>query len=310
MLIGKLPIDELARRLCGSGIYLDSGAITTHLRLDNARLVEDFADIYCHYFIDDSPRIADGRVRLVPTAPWRRIIRPQVQAYLDGWPPFEPHPTRLAFPLMESTLNWCVAMSDTRHLILHAAVVERNDIAVVIPGPSGSGKSTLCAALILRGWRLLSDEFTIIRPDDGRVMPNPRPISLKNRSIELVAGLSADAHVGRAYEGTFKGTLAYLRPPVDAIERATESARPGLVFSVRHRSEGPLALETMEKAAGFMWLSENAVNYLHILSTGFETLTALVEACPIHKLTYSDLDAAVALIERLHRELSHVGKPA
>ena len=310
MLIGELPRGELARRLCGAGIFLDTGAFTTHLRLHSARLVDEFADLYCHYSIDDLPRITDGHIRVAPSAPWRRFIRPKFQAYLNGSIPFEPHPARLAFPLLESTLNWCAAMSDTPHLILHAAVVERNDVAIVIPGPSGSGKSTLCAALTLRGWRLLSDEFAIIRSDDGRVVPNPRPVSLKNRSIDLVAGLSPDAHVGKSYEGTLKGTIAFLRPPADSVARVMETARPGLVISVRHRPRASLALDSMEKAQGFMWLADNAVNYLHLLQTGFETLAALVDACPIYRLTYSDLDAAIAPIEGLHRDLVHAGKAA
>lgn len=201
-------------------------------------------------------------------------------------------------------------MSDTPHLILHAAVVERNDLAIVIPGPSGSGKSTLSAALTLRGWRLLSDEFTIVRSDDGRVVPNPRPVSLKNRSIDLVAGLSSEAHVGKSYEGTLKGTIAYLRPPADSVARVTETARPGLVISVRHQPRASVTLDSMEKAQGFMWLADNAVNYLHLLQTGFETLAGLVDDCPIYRLIYSDLDAAIARVEDLHSDLSRAGKAA
>lgn len=310
MLIGELSSHELARRLRGTGIYLGTGAITTHVRLDDPRLIEEFAQTYGHYSSGEPQAIADARVRVAPTSPWRRYFRRQIQAYVNDWTPFEPHAARLAFPLMESGLNWCVAMSDTRHLILHAAVVERDGIAVVLPGPSGSGKSTLCAALTLHGWRLLSDEFTIINADDGRVMPNPRPISLKNRSIALVTALSAQARVGPSYPGTAKGTVAYMRPPDESVERAYETARPGLVVSVRHAADGPLGLERMEKAQGFMWLAENAVNYLHTLRTGFETLATLVDACPIHKLSYTDLDGTLELIGQLHGELSRAGEAA
>ena len=70
---------------------------------------------------------------------------------------------------------------------MHAAVFERDSSAVVLPGPSGVGKSTLCAALVARGWRLLSDEVAMIRPQDGLLQPYPRPISLKNESIEMIA---------------------------------------------------------------------------------------------------------------------------
>ena len=55
-------------------------------------------------------------------------------------------------------------------LLVHAAVLERDGRAVVMPGPSGVGKSTLCAALVARGWRLLSDEVAMIRTA-GRSAP-------------------------------------------------------------------------------------------------------------------------------------------
>ena len=70
--------------------------------------------------------------------------------------------------------------------MLHAAVVERNGSALFLPAMPGSGKSTLCAALTYRGWRLFSDEFGLIEPARGAVLPLPRAIPLKNRSIEVI----------------------------------------------------------------------------------------------------------------------------
>jgi predicted ATPase len=46
--------------------------------------------------------------------------------------------------------------------MLHAAVVEKNGKALILPALPGSGKSTLSAALAMNGWRFLSDEFTMI----------------------------------------------------------------------------------------------------------------------------------------------------
>ena len=51
-------------------------------------------------------------------------------------------------------------------LLLHAGV-ERDGLALICP-PSWSGKSTLTAALSLRGWRLLSDEFGAFDPRQAR----------------------------------------------------------------------------------------------------------------------------------------------
>ena len=55
-----------------------------------------------------------------------------------------------------------------QYLIIHAAVVEKNGLAAILPAPPGSGKGTLTAGSVLSGWRLLSDELTLIDRLSGR----------------------------------------------------------------------------------------------------------------------------------------------
>ena len=115
--------------------------------------------------------------------------------------------------MLKLGLNWLVWTSTARYLLVHAAVLERQGQALVLPGPSGVGKSTLCAALVARGWRLLSDEVAMIRPRDGLLQPYPRPISLKNELIDMIARMVPDAHFSRRFDGTIKGTVAFMRAP-------------------------------------------------------------------------------------------------
>ena len=69
------------------------------------------------------------------------------------------------FAMFEWGLNWVVANHAHQFAIVHAAAVEKDGRGFIFPGAPGSGKSTLCAALVSRGWRLLSDEMAMISLD-------------------------------------------------------------------------------------------------------------------------------------------------
>ena len=227
------------------------------------------------------------------------LFRRQIQAYLDGYVRYQAAPARLGLPMLESGLNWLVWTSTARYLLVHAAVLERQGRALVLPGPSGVGKSTLCAALVARGWRLLSDEVAMIRPRDGLLQPYPRPISLKNESIDMIARMVPDAHFSRRFDGTIKGTVAFMRAPPQAIARADVPARPLVVVFPKYAAHAPVEIAPLEKAQSFMRLVDHSSNYLTLLETGFDTLASVVEACAHFTLSYGALDEAVSLIESL-----------
>jgi serine kinase of HPr protein (carbohydrate metabolism regulator) len=58
---------------------------------------------------------------------------------------------------------------------LHASCVAIGDRAVLIEGPSGSGKSDLALRLIDRGALLVSDDYTIVRRKDGKLLAGSPP---------------------------------------------------------------------------------------------------------------------------------------
>ena len=66
------------------------------------------------------------------------------------------------------------------------------------------------------------------------------------------------------------------------------------------RAGAPASVRRMERAEGFRWLTDNAVNYASMLQHGFDTLAAFVERSGLYALTYSDLDEAIATIDELH----------
>ena len=299
MILKDLSSSELSDHLSTAGIALDFGSFRVNLRTDIEELTEALTQLYSGFPVETEPAICDFFVRIGAPSRLRKFIRPKVSAYIDNLDPFAPMPRDLAFPLFESTLNWCVASDIARYLLLHAAVMSRNGRAAIFPAPSGTGKSTLSALLSLAGWRLLSDEFAILTAEDGRLRASPRPISLKNESIDIIAEAGGAGRLSRKYEGTIKGTLAYLRTEGPSLEEMEQACVPALVIFPSFKSGASLKVEPMEKSEAFMRLIDNAVNYLLLGRTAFLTLTSVVERCGIYHLEYGDSDEAIATLEAL-----------
>ena len=141
--------------------------------------------------------------------------------------------------MFEWVLNWCVSSHAHRYLCIHAAVIEKDGHAAILPAPPGSGKSTLCAALVSKGWRLLSDELTLVRLDSGELVPLPRPISLKNASIDIIRRYAPGSVFSPVVDDTVKGSIAHLKAPAASIARAGERARAGLDHLSQIRRPAP-----------------------------------------------------------------------
>ncbi|MDQ3144055.1 MAG: HPr kinase/phosphatase C-terminal domain-containing protein [Pseudomonadota bacterium] len=72
---------------------------------------------------------------------------------------------------------------------IHASTVALDERAVLITGPSGSGKSDLTLRLLDRGFVLVSDDQTIVRKTDDRLVASPPPTiagKLEIRGIGIV----------------------------------------------------------------------------------------------------------------------------
>ena len=309
MLIRDIPRPTLAARLGADGIHLVTGAFTIRLQIEMPSLIDEFAEAYALYPMEDPAAIDDACVRIAAPSLLRRFIRPQAQVWADGEPLFEPVPARRAFTLVESAFNWAIAASDVAPLLMHAAVLEKDGHALILPAPSGSGKSTLCAALALRGWRLFSDEMGVFGLDDGWLHPNPRPVSLKNNAIDLIADFDPGARLTRTFRDTPKGDVAYMHAPADAVLRAQQKARAGLIVAPAFAQGAAASLTPLSRIEGFRCLTDNAVNYASMLQAGFDMITQVAENCPAYSLTYSRLDDALSLIEGAHRDALKTGRP-
>ena len=302
MQLSDNTLTEIQTAMKRDGVRCAIGPFAVHLRSAAPGFARTLALLYEGIPIELDPRshFNDFTVNLNrPTNPYRRYLRPQVTFEADSDTPFEPFPLDHGFPHFEWGLNWLIATRAHQYLMFHSAVLERHGKALILPALPGSGKSTLCAALMLRGWRLLSDEFGLYRPETGLLEPLPRPIPLKNESIAIVRQFSEDAVLGPTYPKTRKGDVAHLRPTASSIAAAGRPAKPAWIVFPQYLAGATELLHPFAKGRAFLKLSGNSFNYRLQGARGFTAVADIIDTCDTWYLEFSDLDKAVALLTEM-----------
>ncbi|WP_431101169.1 HprK-related kinase A [Roseateles noduli] len=289
----------LRARMRDGGVTLRLSPFTVRVRSDIPHLAADVAAMYQDFELAGEEEFVDFHVAVLRSPHWLSRLQGRAEFWFDGQRSFTPLPAAQALAMLEWGINWCIAAHAHQYLLIHAAVLERDGRALLMPAPPGSGKSTLCAALAHRGWRLLSDELGLLDMATGLVHGMARPINLKNASIPLIRSFVPEAHFSASMPNTSKGTVALVRAPQDAIESRLAPARPAWVVLPAWRAEAAAQLLPIERARAFMDLAEQSFNYDVHGQAGFQTLGRLVDACACYRFEYSRLDEAVALFETL-----------
>lgn len=186
---------------------------------------------------------------------------------------------------------------ETRWLaLIHAGSVARNGRALALAAVSGSGKSTLSAYLARHGFDYLSDDLVALAAPDGRVVPWPMPVSVKEGSWAALAAAYPEIATLPAY-ATTKGQAAKLLPAPPASWTLSPAPLAAFVFP-RFDAGGPAAeltpLRTLDALQHLLtdriWLG------YPITEEGVQAFVRFLERTPAYRLTYSSLpDAAERL---------------
>ncbi len=265
-----------------------------------AQPVAQLAALYSDY---STPEIPDFTVRLDAPSVLRRFVRRSVA--IDGdymLPDAVPLPYDQALLAAEMGMNLQMALGWRRHLLLHASAVEREGKVLVMTGLSGSGKSTLSALLGQNGWRFMGDEFVLLDLQSGHAVSFPRLISLKNEAIAAMQAAAPDARFGPLMEGTPKGDIRHMVPPIEAITRMAECAPPALLLFPRfgHLS----AVREVAPGETFMRMTQASTNYVALGEAGFVAMARFVKGVPARAIDYASGDEALELVERLWERLA------
>lgn len=299
MIVAEFDAPSLRRQLAGNGLSLRTGPFVSRVVARDERVAAGIELHYANHRVESDDGFADFHVTIEPPRGLRAWVRPQVLFRCEAETAFLPMPAAQAFPMLEWGLNWCVSSRCHQYFMIHSAVMESGGRAMIVPAPPGSGKSTLCAGLAFRGWRLLSDELTVFEPDTQAIVPVPRPISLKNRSVDVIRGFAPQAVFSPAVPDTVKGTVAHVRPPADAVQQASARAQPRWIVRPRYSAGAPATLTRAPRSRMLMALVENTFNYSIHGQRAFELLADVTERCDCYDFTYGDLGEAVALFDRL-----------
>jgi hypothetical protein len=298
--LGDLGAAETRRLLqSDAGVRLRMGPYVARINTPLPDVAAAVDVLYRDYRLADVDTFVDFEVAVRRPPGLRRFWHRQVMFESEGQQPFNPLPGDQGFPLLEWGLNWCVYGQCHQHLTLHAAVLERNGRALILPAPSGSGKSTLCAGLLFSGWRLLSDELALIDPRQCNLLPLPRPVSLKNASIDVIRRFAPQVEFGSMIRETTKGVVAHFPAPAAAVAAAAERAEPGWIVLPKYVPDAPARLQPMERSHTLMRLIENAFNYDVFGLEGFRLLGTLVERSDCFSFEYSSLPEAARLFAQL-----------
>jgi HprK-related kinase A len=298
MRIDELQPTVVAMRLAAPGLTISVGPFSVRFQSALPAVADYVRSHYgafplldqngCHLAID-----------IEPARGLRRFIRRQAVFRGDGVEPFYPLPQDKAPALLEWGFNWCIGRRVHHLVVVHSAVVARDGRAALLPAPPESGKSTLCAALVAHGWRLCSDEFALVDPVTSQIFPLPRPISLKKRSIEIIGGRMRGARFGPEVTDIEGTRTRYLAPPAESVALAANVVRAAWIVVPKYVPEAKTAFETVTHARMLAHLADSSYNYNALGPTGFNALARLADASTCHKLTYSNLDEALALFDEL-----------
>ncbi len=299
MILSELPRDEVPKRLAGPGIAFKTGPFNFRVKSSIGTLARGMALLYADYPLLDASEFVDFDVLMDQGAGLRRWLRGQVLFRFDGALQFEPLPISHAFPLLEWSMNWCISTQCHQYLTLHAAVIERGGNAVILPAPPGSGKSTLCAGLVNRGWRLLSDELTLVSTADLQISPLCRPVSLKNQSISIIKAFEPSAVFGDVTPDTSKGAVCHMKVASEHLRRMNDVAKPTWVVFPKFVAGSKPVLTPRPRADSLLELGRNSFNYGLLGRLGFETMAEVVDKCDCYDFSYGNLNEAIDLFDAL-----------
>jgi len=299
LLVSELSFEKVKTDMKHSGLHFKTGPFNIAVTSNIPSVDRHIQFFYAAYDAKNELDYIDLHVDVRAVGGYRRWYKPQVLFSFDGYEPFVPLPLDQAPAMFEWGLNWAIANVGHQYLIIHSAIIEKDGYGLIMPGIPGSGKSTLCAALINQGWRLLSDEMALLSLTDGLIYPTPRPVSLKNKSIQIIKDFAPEAVFGEVVPDTLKGDIAHMVAPESALLGQSIPVKPAFLVFPHYKENSEKQLKQLPKARALMTLAEHAFNFNILGEEGFDSMANMIDQVECYDFTYADLTTALEGIDSL-----------
>lgn len=300
----QLTTDDFRKRLACGELPLRIGPYIYSIQSNLREVAAGIEALYADFALAGPEEFVDYNVAILRRGLLQRM-KGQAEFLFDKQKPFDTIPAGQAYAFLEWGMNWCVSLHTNEYLKLHAGVVSRDGTAIILPGVPGAGKSTLCAALGLRGWRILSDEHAMIPPGTTEVVPICRPVSLKNESIEVIRSFSPDAIFGPISKETHKGMVVHMKADQHPDSHDSEKLPAGAMVFPRYLKGKPQRLSPRRRTDSFILAAYHSFNYSLLCEQGFDAMKTLTSGVACYDLVYHDLDWAVEALDDLHQHLAN-----
>jgi hypothetical protein len=180
---------------------------------------------------------------------------------------------------------------------IHAAVLAKDDMALLLPGRSGAGKSTLAFALAIRGWTYYSDELAPIDSRTMEVLPFPRGIKLRPGAAAIFPHLAThfSAQDGQRHYCRVRElglTLGQLPVPVRL-----------LVFPQYSGAIAP-ALLPLPRPAAVTTLAKCCLSFSRDQGKALQQIAIMVGKAHCFELQTGELGESCAVLERMAQQLN------
>lgn len=180
----------------------------------------------------------------------------------------------------------------------HAASLVHKNRAYIFPGISGSGKSTLSTFLMYNGFKLCSDEATII-DRTYNIKSIPLPITIKEGSWNIVKDFVKNFNFLPTYKRLDGQNIKFVIPTTAVHKKSTFSDI--IIIFPKYKDKSPIKLRKLTVVEALKTLKETQYQLEDPYSfTVVKQFLTFLFSTRVYMLTYSNLSEAMSALNELN----------